>query len=402
MRWTERVIHTIPVVTVLAGVGCLAACDVGAPGARSVTTDSAGVMIVESLVSEWVEGAEWRVNPAPVVDLAVSGTGPAHEFFRVADATLRPDGSIVVLDAGSHEVRLYSAVGRHVGSTGREGEGPGEFERPRSLDQYRGDSLAVFDYWGRRITVLDASGRFVRSVPLTVPFLQEMHTLGDGGFIVSLNSLDVVSESVGRTRIPSVLVRLSPDGATLDTIAVVPGFEEWVFAEGSGQPPLGRLGALAVHGENVFTADGEGVRVEVRNLSGVLQQVIRVGDPYLVVEPSVRDSIRSFLLMPQPEMPEWYTDVRRDMAEDIPSTYPGVTDILVDPDGNVWLAAYWPRGVSEHPREWRVFDEHGAWLGAVTMPENFDAFEVGLGYVLGRKMNDLGVESVQLLALSRD
>ena len=37
------------------------------------------------------------------------------------------DGRIVVSNAGSHELRVFDAQGRHLHSFGRQGEGPGEF-----------------------------------------------------------------------------------------------------------------------------------------------------------------------------------------------------------------------------------------------------------------------------------
>ncbi len=56
----------------------------------------------------------------------LSGSGEAFAFFNVTDATRLPDGSLMVLDGGSFEVRHSDPSGRHLWSFGREGEGPGE------------------------------------------------------------------------------------------------------------------------------------------------------------------------------------------------------------------------------------------------------------------------------------
>ena len=45
--------------------------------------DSAGVRIVEASRPAWDESSRWRIDPVPLVDLAASGTGPEHVFYRV-------------------------------------------------------------------------------------------------------------------------------------------------------------------------------------------------------------------------------------------------------------------------------------------------------------------------------
>ena len=50
---------------------------------------------------------------------------------------------------------------------------------------------------------------------------------------------------------------------------------------------------------------------------------------------------------------------------------------------------------------WEVFSPDGTWLGQVFLPGRFSVMEVGTDYVLGVHRDDLGVESVQILALRR-
>lgn len=107
--------------------------------------DSAGVSIAESSRPQWSVGEEWRLDTVPF--LALSGTGPAYEFYEVEDATLLKDGRLVVLDGGSHQVRYYDSNGSFLYAMGQEGEGPGDFKRLANVSTYRGDSVLVFDYW---------------------------------------------------------------------------------------------------------------------------------------------------------------------------------------------------------------------------------------------------------------
>ena len=55
--------------------------------------------------------------------------GPDEYIFgNITGAVRLEDGSVVVADEQSHEVRKYDAGGRHLWTSGREGEGPGEYK----------------------------------------------------------------------------------------------------------------------------------------------------------------------------------------------------------------------------------------------------------------------------------
>lgn len=369
------------------------------PPETALVFDSAGVVVVESSAPGWGAESPWRVEGTPVLDLATSGTGPAHEFYRVRDATRFADGRVAVLSEGTDEVRFYSPSGAFEGAVGRTGDGPGEFQRPISVEQYRGDSLVVFDYWRGRLTVLDASRRVARMARFTAPFTQELHALGDGRFVLSVYDLVARDVSRGRFRVPQPLILTSPDATELDTIVVVPGLEEFVFEEGSGAPPLGRTGSTALADDRVITSDGEGVVLHIWGLDGRLQRLFRIRDYPLDAPDLVRDSIRDALL--RQEGPEIIRAAARDMSDEVPATYPGVMDILVDAEGHLWTAQYFPRQVTGQPRSWLVFDQEGVWLGKVVLPPDFDAYEIGSDYILGRKRDALEVETVQLLRLVR-
>lgn len=103
--------HTPTAALVLCISIPAAACGGDEPRAVSHTEvrDSAGITIVESAAPAWEEGEGWRVGNAPLIDLAESGEGLAHEFFQARDATRLSDGSFVVSDDGADEIRAENA-----------------------------------------------------------------------------------------------------------------------------------------------------------------------------------------------------------------------------------------------------------------------------------------------------
>ena len=95
---------------------------------------------------------EWRTEEAVRIGhvedsaLGVSSIGAVR---------VHPSGRIYVLETDARQVRIFSADGRLVRTTGRRGQGPGEFENPSGMG-FLGDTVWVTDT--RRMTLLSADG----------------------------------------------------------------------------------------------------------------------------------------------------------------------------------------------------------------------------------------------------
>ncbi len=76
---------------------------------------------------------------ASVLDIGTELEGPAV-FELIQGAVFDRAGNIYVLDAGSHQVRVFDARGTHVMSVGQQGRGPGDFSSPQNI-VHDGDSL---------------------------------------------------------------------------------------------------------------------------------------------------------------------------------------------------------------------------------------------------------------------
>jgi hypothetical protein len=71
--------------------------------------------------------------------------------------------SVAVLDAPAHKIHMVSLDGHWTGSFGREGEGPGELERPVSI-LHIADSIVVVDGGKGTLEVFRPGGAYVKSV----------------------------------------------------------------------------------------------------------------------------------------------------------------------------------------------------------------------------------------------
>jgi hypothetical protein len=114
----------------------------------------------------------------------------------------------------------------------------------------------------------------------------------------------------------------------------------------------------------------------------------------------VRDSLKAAML--DQELPPQLRPTMEAMANSIPTRRPAYSGLAVDPSGCVWVQEFTLNVAdSQQPRRWLVFDPSGSWMGAVELPANFDLFQVGEDYVLGRFRDEMDVETIRLLRLLR-
>jgi hypothetical protein len=89
-----------------------------------------------------------------------------YELHNAVSAVRLSGGTIVVLNAGSQQLRFFNTRGEFLRSTGARGAGPGEFRRPERIHVTQADTLSVYDSGLGRESWFDPSGTFVRTVPL--------------------------------------------------------------------------------------------------------------------------------------------------------------------------------------------------------------------------------------------
>jgi hypothetical protein len=91
------------------------------------------------------------LEPTPIVNLGGSSVDPDNQFFNVLTAVRLSDGRLIVVDAGSHNVKWYSPDGSLIASTGGRGGGPGEFLRITDAVPTPFGGVAVYDSRNQRI-----------------------------------------------------------------------------------------------------------------------------------------------------------------------------------------------------------------------------------------------------------
>ncbi|MEQ9398019.1 MAG: hypothetical protein RJQ04_02515 [Longimicrobiales bacterium] len=387
-----------------------AACGGDAPGAASgipeaTVRDSAGVTIVENAPLP-ADPPTWALGPEPLVGIGVLEGDPDYQLFRVQDALRLDDGRVLVLNAGSHQVRAYAPDGSYLDAWGGQGEGPGEFRSPGSLVPWPGDSVAVWDGGNQRMTVFGTDGALVRSFPLPaiegvgLPGFQDVFP--DGSAVVSAIEFGGEPTS-GRVRLPVRLAVVDAEGALVGDLGAHAGTEAVMRISESAinifRSPYTRRYVLGTHGRQVIMAPSEHFELRFWTRSGDLARIVRLAErPYV---PTAADRAAELDRRLQ-DVPEERRAGIRTMYQElpIPDTLPAMAGVMVDELDHVWVEPF-RLATADGPTRWIVLGPAGQVVATAALPQDMTVHQIGADFVVGRVTDDLGVERVEVWPLRR-
>lgn len=407
----------------------LTACGSGTgDGTGEVTRrDSAGIAIVENAGSAWAEGEGWQLGAEPLVQIGGVAGDPHFDLGRITGAIQLADGGIAVTNGATNEIRFYNPDGTHRLSTGRTGGGPGEYQMVIGMWRTPADSLMVLDIMARRLTVLGSDGGLGRSYSLggmgggiaptdgNVSFAIPAGILDDGSMIGLAQAFQINDAREGsyRDTVPAVLY--GPDGAVVDTIGRFPGteLEQMTLTVGpqSMKIPtavmLGRQSVALATARQFYVATNDAWEVQVRDVSGRLQSLIRVASPprRLSAEEIATSRTEQIELMdaqsPIGTIPPVIRDqmVARMNSAPYPETLPFVAGMLADRSGHLWVQEVSRPG--DHRARFAIFDPTGRLLGWLRMPERFRPTDITEDTVVGIWQDPDDVEHIRVYRLER-
>ena len=401
----------------LVGIICLAVSggctdDGGGRSETVVVRDSPGVRIVENAAPQWTPETAWRLSTEPLAVIGVVAGDPNYELFSVRDAIRLANGNIVIANAGTYELRFFSEDGSYLYTAGRQGDGPGEFQRVRWVQPFGTDSLVAYDLRHRRLSYFSVSGEYARSVTLGTG---EQPLRGSArGLFVDGTALVITVPSIRQTgafRQAELQYRFSTDGQTADSLSWSAGRDifQFPFEGGSlgGPLPFGRSAYYTVHGDQYYVASNDAYEIKVYASTGALRSVFRKRHTNLPVTDQDREVIDEQM---EPRFArvasQHRSRARRTFADvPLPETLPAFGRPLssaqrvlhVDAERNVWVLEY--NHLRDDSLRWTVFESGGTLLGTLTAPVGLDILDIGSDYVLGLWRDEADVEHVVMYGL---
>ena len=319
--------------------------------------------------------------------VAGAGEGPGA-LTEVGDVTLSEQGDVYVTQPQESVVRSYDRTGRFLRAIGREGEGPGEFDRIGGLG-WRGDSLWVQDSGNRRISFFGPDLRYVRSVSFTGMGAMTRGRPNIPGYVLADGSVlgywqAPLQELVGRT-VTDRMVRFTDAGeplSVLDSVELRHLFSEVRTATGvtyGPQPfadsPIQQVahdGSAIVIVTRTAAPSGDSAAFGVRRIDPAGHVRLNRRYPYRPVPlpermaDSTLDAISGrWGVSRRPGAPD--AALRRELRKTVylPRNLPPVTMMVLGRDGTIWLRR---ERTGEPAFRWTVLDSAGEILSELRIP----------------------------------
>ena len=392
--------RSAPTASVMAAHLAIAAA---APGAvpAAAAAPSALQTVVES---ESPRDPDLVLADEPLVRIGVLDGPPEYIFGNVTGAIQLEDGSVVVAGEQSYNVRRYDAGGRHMWTSGRRGEGPGEYGGLRLLRGCPGAAIKVFDWHLDRVTELDPDGNVTDTRALGgigVNPYQSPACTGDGDLVFKgwpEEEWDREGAVGERYRWRTAL-----EWATGDSVVVlrsgIPGAERFIYGGGSGPVTWGREMVFAVAPDGVWYGSADDHEIEQVDWTGRVTRVARWAGPDLTVTREHLDRYLNAYLARYDDPAERRRFERErwpGIRDDLPDRFPAYEALLALADGGVWVTPHPWRAAR---RELHLLDANGAWTRRLVVRGGSSLLDAGPDWVLLLERNEAGVPTVAVYGL---
>jgi hypothetical protein len=400
-----------PAAALFCASAVVLACGNAVPAHDGVAErDSAGVRIIE------IAGAfpEWRVSPDTLLRLGVVDGDSSQQFHRVAYAARLPEGRTVVVDGGALEVRWFDASGRHIGTYGRQGEGPGEIRAVGETPLLVGDTIILYDPRNQRVLSL-APGELLSEQPLEGDRQTRLVAVRGRSIVAAAADHEFdVSREYGRSSGTVALLANGPAG--IDTLAQLRGEDRALWVRIVDGTPLATVMMdlpfaapilLAAAGDEIVAVRGDEPQLRVLDLSGEVVRIVRLlADSSRAVTAGDRSGYRTYAVRQAERrgVPAGPADesarARLGLLEE-GHRIPVFDRLLVGSDDRVWLRKYRVPWAADEPQVWIIVQPEGSAGGQLVLAPGFELMHADSHFITGVFRDELDVEYVVTFRLER-
>lgn len=366
------------------------------PASGQQVRDSAGIQIIETASGGWSAREHYVVDGSPSTRIGVVEGAPEYQFSRIAAVVLTPNGSILVADGGSNQVRTFDANGTFAESYGSQGEGPGEFMFLNWVGRCQGRTLAYDVRLGR---VTEVGSNPANTWQLVsgpgVPSPSRIRC-SDAAILGVRQTLPSGVPTEGPMRGTASLQFFGSDLEWVSS-AEISGEERYFLAGNLFPRPLGRRTVVAASEERFAVGTQDDPEVVFVDSRGAPVQILRWPRQDMEVRSEDIEAYIGGLVDASPDRAAEVQQTYRDL--EFPALLPAFGSLIVDETGRLWVEQTQRPGSAAN--SWTVFSAAGAPLATVELPERFIPHFVGTDRIAGVWRDELDVEYVFVFELPR-
>ena len=337
----------------------------------------------------------WATDP-PGEALLEAASGDDVFLSYVWELATDSRGRVFLVDGQESAVIALNADLTYARMIGREGEGPGEFQRPARVQVLAADSVLVWDSNLQRVTVFPPDGdepAYAYSPGDHTRMGRVRRLTGSPGYL-SISSTTYMADGSdqGETRAQVLRHVREEDGELLvDDIVDYPADDALVLrGEGyvsmAGHPFARRSYVGVLAGDRIAHVSSDELALRVFDLTGQVLSAFSYETTTIAVTGRELDAAADRLR----------GEFGRLLREGAPYVWPTLTGLVVDDQGRIWL------GIRSNDRsqvEWAAFRPDGAHVVSVLLPAEVDVYAVRDSRMIGVAADEMEVSRVEAYRL---
>jgi hypothetical protein len=354
----------------------------------------------DTIVVRTVSGSVWRDTAQLVPEVSIGMfDGPEEYIFgQIVSLATAADGTIYLMDGQVPALRVYNPDGTYRTTFGRQGGGPGEYERPDGGLNVLSDGRVVLrDPANARIQVYSPGGESLDTWRIRGGFNTSRRMVVDTGD--RSHALILLDTEASVRDWQTGLVQIFPDGTPGDTLEIPdteweePTIEAVHESEEGGTSMSVNTIPFSPSENAVLSREGYFIHAISTDYALTLLKrdapslrIEKVYDPVPVASGERAEEEASATRNMRYTEPNWRWD-----GAPIPDVKPPFRRFFAGEDGSIWVQVHQPGEKGEDPsydptdpdalpNEWTepilfdVFDKEGRYLGAVRTPEGFSSY----------------------------
>jgi hypothetical protein len=318
-----------------------------------------------------------------VLRLGVVEGREGEEFGNVRGLTVTENAELWVIETRPPMLRRFSGDGTFLGTSGREGQGPGEFQEVRDLEPLPDGGVLVLDSRLARVSHFEPGGTFVEGWPLPSGIRYQLRRERSSG-VLNVEARDFMAlqrdfagaGSQGGTQPslsepPTVWIRLDEAGQVMDTLRPPPASRTQaaniIYPVSDGEvlvPGLSeRLHVLDRRGR-IIHAFNRSYTLEV-DVDGQADTIVHVAAPPVLKTPDERRELEARI----------NADPRLGGGHSLDPEKPIIAELKLDQDDRIWVRLRTEAEELDRPgfrwretqRLWHVWEPDGTPVGVVRL-----------------------------------